>query len=70
MTNTCITCITCGSAFAERRAALGYKTCLNCGDKQAREVKRSNRTASLVDYNKTFYFGAAETCTIGWPGEE
>ena len=36
MTNTCNTC---GEAFSERRAALGYKTCLNCGDKQARAVK-------------------------------
>ena len=33
------TCITCGSAFAERRAALGYKTCPPCGEKEARAVK-------------------------------
>ena len=32
-------------------------------------IKRSTRTAALVDFRRTFYFGAAETCTIGWPGE-
>lgn len=34
-------CTTCGAEYAERRAALGYKTCLPCGDKQARTVKRT-----------------------------
>lgn len=33
-------------------------------------IKRSNRTAKLVDYSLTFYFPKATTCTIGWPGEE
>jgi hypothetical protein len=33
-------------------------------------IKHSTRTAVLVDYRRVFYFGAAETCTIGWPGEE
>lgn len=33
------TCSTCGAAFAERRAALGYKTCLKCGEAASREVK-------------------------------
>lgn len=35
------TCITCGSAFAERRAALGYKTCLKCGEKETKNIKRT-----------------------------
>jgi hypothetical protein len=32
-------CITCGADFPERRAALGYNTCLDCGDFAAREVR-------------------------------
>ena len=36
MTNTCATC---GAEFAAKRAALGYKTCLPCGDGAAKAVK-------------------------------
>lgn len=32
-------CISCGDTFPPRRAALGYNTCLACGDFAAREVK-------------------------------
>lgn len=39
------TCTTCGSAFAERRAALGYKTCLSCGDGAAK-AERSGWTVA------------------------
>ena len=29
----------CGEAINPRRAALGYTTCLDCGDKAAREIR-------------------------------
>lgn len=32
-------CLTCGDTYPERRAALGYTTCLDCGDTQAREQR-------------------------------
>ena len=32
-------CITCGAEYPAKRAALGYKTCLRCGEKEARQVK-------------------------------
>lgn len=32
-------CVKCGEAYPLRRAELGYKTCLKCGDKDARAVK-------------------------------
>lgn len=35
------TCTICGAEYSAKRAALGYKTCLPCGDKQARTVKRT-----------------------------
>lgn len=34
------TCTECGEPFPRRRAALGYRTCLTCGEAQARTVKR------------------------------
>ncbi len=32
-------CVTCGDTYPPRRFALGYNTCLACGDFSAREVK-------------------------------
>lgn len=32
-------CISCGETFPPRRQALGYNTCLECGDFAARAVK-------------------------------
>lgn len=34
------TCIECDASYPDRRAALGYRTCLTCGETQARTVKR------------------------------
>ena len=31
----------CGEDIPAKRAQLGYKTCLPCGDKQAREVRHT-----------------------------
>lgn len=32
-------CISCGDTFPPKRQALGYNTCLSCGDFAAREVR-------------------------------
>ena len=32
-------CISCGETYSERRALLGYNTCLHCGDFAARAVQ-------------------------------
>jgi len=32
-------CNECGAAFSERRALLGYRLCLTCGEQAARAVK-------------------------------
>ena len=34
-------CIVCGSEVAHARWALGYKTCLPCGEAAAKQVKRT-----------------------------
>lgn len=38
MTNT-VECIECGEPYPAKRAALGYKLCLKCGETAARKVK-------------------------------
>lgn len=43
-------CIVCGGAFALERWALGYKTCLPCGDRAAKQVKHC-----VVNMNKVAY---------------
>lgn len=37
--STLCTCTTCGDDFPAARRALGYTTCLPCGDYQARLVR-------------------------------
>lgn len=44
------TCVICGDDFPPARHALGYTTCLPCGDKQARAV-----TFCTVPLNKSNY---------------
>lgn len=34
-------CRICGDAFSPRRVRAGYKTCLLCGEEQARQVKHT-----------------------------
>ena len=34
-------CHVCGESYSQRRAALGYRTCLDCGDKAAAEERTS-----------------------------
>ena len=34
-------CVNCRDQFPAKRAALGYKTCLRCGERDAREVKHT-----------------------------
>lgn len=44
------TCTACGSEYSPKRAALGYRTCLSCGDKAAREVKHCTVPLSKSNY--------------------
>lgn len=34
-------CITCNAEYSAKRAALGYKTCLPCGEKETKNIKRT-----------------------------
>ena len=43
-------CIICGNPVAHERWALGYKTCMPCGDIAAKDIKRC-----VVPMNKVAY---------------
>jgi hypothetical protein len=43
-------CIVCGSEVAHARWALGYKTCLPCGEKASKQVKHT-----IAPLNKSNY---------------
>jgi len=43
-------CISCGETYSERRALLGYNTCLSCGDFSARAVKWCSAPLNKSNY--------------------
>lgn len=49
-------CISCEETYSERRALLGYNTCLSCGDFAARTVQWTtvplNKSSYVVITNK------------------
>ncbi len=48
-------CVECGDNFNPRRFALGYYTCLECGDKEAtKQIIRKSRCTAPA-YNKGAY---------------
>lgn len=45
-----MTCIDCGDDVHPRRAALGYKVCISCGEIRARKVKHCSVPLSKSNY--------------------
>ena len=43
-------CHSCGSEVASRRILLGYRTCLSCGDKEARAVRHCTAPINKSSY--------------------
>ena len=54
-------CPQCGEHVSPRRVALGYKLCLSCGDKQARQVKHCT-----VPLNKSNYTLITNREELAW----
>lgn len=44
-------CVICGDDVSHARVALGYKTCLHCGEAQAKKVKHT----IAIPYSKGAY---------------
>ena len=42
-------CITCEEEYSDKRKALGYNTCLTCGETEARGIARSRAHAKLCE---------------------
>lgn len=59
-------CATCGSQFPPRRAELGYKTCLKCGEASARGVKHTivpgHKQGYMVVTNREELVGINNKC--------
>jgi len=52
-------CIICGGEVAHERWALGYKTCLPCGEIASRKIKRC-----VVPMNKVAYMMVTDLETL------
>ncbi len=58
-------CITCGEEFSDRRKALGYEICLDCGHIVAYEkaVEKSKRVGPLFNKGGLQYISDEEDLT-------
>lgn len=52
-------CEKCGTAFSMLRAELGYRLCLSCGEKAARERKHT-----VVPMHKSNYMVVSDTTLL------
>ncbi len=43
------TCINCEETYSDRRKALGYMTCLECGEAEARVISQKRAHAKLCE---------------------
>ena len=50
-------CIECGEDYNPRRLALGYLTCLECGDRTARTTIRARNAAVLQSMTPNHFTG-------------
>lgn len=48
-------CIECGNFFSPRRQALGYKTCLECGQEAVQPLIERMKKQCAPAYNKGSY---------------
>jgi hypothetical protein len=60
----------CGESFSEKRAALGYKTCLECGDNNAKSAIEEKRNCVVIPYNKGPYMLLVSVSELNCLGKE
>jgi predicted nucleic acid-binding Zn-ribbon protein len=46
-------CVNCGHSYSLARKELGYKTCLDCGDKSASQQTKEKASRVTCAYNKS-----------------
>jgi len=54
------TCIKCEEDYSDKRRALGYRTCLNCGEASAQRIVRKRTAASLRAMTPNHFAGSIE----------
>jgi len=54
------TCIKCEEEYNDKRLALGYKTCLECGDADAHRTIRHRTAQTLRSMTPNHYAGNAD----------
>ncbi len=54
-------CSNCGDNYPLARRNLGYRTCLECGDTQARQVRHT-----VVPLNKSAYTLISNRAELAW----
>ena len=53
-------CYSCDTEYSDKRKALGYNTCIMCGDKEAHKeaIRKSKCTAPLFNKGAYQYIGS------------
>jgi len=64
-----VNCRECGEEYNPKRAALGYATCLSCGDASARELARHRSRCSAPAFNKGAYQPVMSKDDAKWVGK-
>jgi len=58
-------CVKCGHSYNRERAEIGYKTCLDCGDKTASKQIKEKASRCMPAYNKGGIQYVQDVKTIG-----
>lgn len=53
-------CHSCGDEYSPKRKAVGYKTCLPCGETQSRQIKHT-----IAPLNKSNYIFVSDPRMLG-----
>jgi hypothetical protein len=63
-------CYKCGDDYSDKRASLGYRTCLHCGDKEA-SIEAHRRTKCVAPaYSKGAYQYVGDVKEVMWLGRK
>ena len=62
-------CVECGEEYNPKRAALGYRVCLDCGEVSAKKIARYRSKCSAPAFNKGAYQPVMSKADAKWVGK-
>ena len=62
-------CVECGEEYNPKRAALGYRVCLDCGEVSAKKIARYRSKCSAPAFNKGAYQPVMSKDDAKWVGK-